>query len=56
MAKKKAMSQDKFDEFINDATHKVGEMWTEAGGRELCSDELYAINDTLTNYFCDKRD
>ena len=47
--------QNDFDEFLDDATHAIGNMWHRRGGRPLTSEELYEINDWLTAYFGGKR-
>lgn len=44
-----------FDEFLDDATHAVHDMWTERGGAKLDIDGLYALNDLLTAFFGDKK-
>lgn len=47
--------ENDFDTFLDDATHKVKEMWQGCQGRPLTMDELYALNDLLTAFFADKR-
>lgn len=49
------MNNDKFDEFLDDATHDAADRWQKAGGKRLNTEELYALNDLLTAYFNDKR-
>jgi len=48
-------ADDNFDAFLDDATHKVSELWEDCQGRTLTIDELYALNDLLTAFFADKR-
>lgn len=52
---KNPSAEDDFDAFLDDATHKVREMWEDRHGRPLTIDELYALNDLLTAFFADKR-
>lgn len=43
-----------YDDFLDDATHAVHDMWVERGGKKLDTDDLYALNDVLTEFFKDK--
>jgi hypothetical protein len=43
--------EDEMDEFLNEATHQVHDLWKKAGGEELDSDKLYRLNDLLTDFF-----
>ena len=45
----------RFGSFLDAATRKVAEMWTEVSGKKLDSQELYELNDTLDSFFEDKR-
>ncbi len=49
------MNDNTFDEFLQDATLAVHDMWTKAGGRELTTDELRQLNDAVTWLFSSKR-
>lgn len=53
--KETVTSEDGFDNFLDDATHTVHNLWLSYKGRPLNSDELYALNDALTAYFSDKK-
>ena len=44
-----------FDEFLDDASHAVADLWKSRGGAELTDDEKCDVNDLLTEYFRDKR-
>jgi hypothetical protein len=44
-----------FDEFLDDITHGVHAKWQMCGGRELTIAELYQLNDTLEDFFTEKR-
>lgn len=45
-----------FDEFLDDATHAVRDLWeTASAGQKLGENETYALNDLLTAFFQDKR-
>jgi hypothetical protein len=49
------MNDQTFDTFLNDATHKVCEIWEEVGGREISLEEKYQLNDLLTAFFADRK-
>lgn len=49
-----AMRTKDFDEFLNDATLAVRELWEKATGQTLDQDATYALNDLLTAFFRDK--
>ena len=49
------MNEDTFDDFLDEATHEVEKIWWYNGGKELTTDELYALNDLLTQFFADKK-
>ena len=55
--KKTTMNDDEFDEFLNDATHAVADLWAEVSGQTLTNakNELYDLNDLLTAFFEGKR-
>jgi hypothetical protein len=44
------------DNFIDDATHQVADLWVDRGGRSLSNAQKERLNDLLTGYFGDKRD
>ena len=48
-------TDDGFDQFLDDATHAVHNMWCARGGSECGSGELYALNDAITAFFSDKK-
>jgi len=50
------MNDDKFDEFLDNATHKVADMWADDYRQNTLSiEEMYEINDFLTQFFSSKR-
>lgn len=44
-----------FDAFLDDATHAVHNMWVSSGGTVFTTEDLYALNDVLTQHFSSKR-
>lgn len=48
-------TDDGFDQFLDDATHAVHNMWCARGGSECGSGELYALNDAITAFFSGKK-
>jgi len=44
-----------FDEFLDEATGAVQEMWTDRGGFTMGKNELQSLNNLLTTFFNDKR-
>lgn len=46
---------DDFDEFLDDATHMITDMWNDRGGQLMGINEKYALNDLLTQFFGNKR-
>jgi hypothetical protein len=50
------LTNNSFDEFLNEATHAVHDLWVKAGGKKLDTDELYDLNDTLTAFFSSRRE
>jgi hypothetical protein len=53
--KKKKMDDQSFDDFLQDATLALNDLWMKAGGTEMTVEGLQAVNDTLTAFFADKR-
>ena len=51
------MTNEEFDDFLNDATHAVADLWEQASGQTLTNldSELYDLNDTLEAFFASKR-
>ncbi len=45
---------EKWDAFLDEATHSVHDAWVASGRRELTTYELYELNDVLTAFFQDK--
>lgn len=46
------MSEDDFEEFLNDATQTVAELWATASGQTLVLDpDKYALNSHLEAFF-----
>ena len=39
------------DDFLDDATHAVNELWEKVGGERLPLEDLYSLNDLLTSFF-----
>lgn len=50
------MNDESFDDFLQEATLEVSELWEQAGGVELTPTERQQLNDLLTGFFYDKRD
>ncbi len=48
------MTNEMFDHFLDDATHLVADAWAEIAD-PLTLDDLYRLNDALTEYFASKR-
>jgi hypothetical protein len=40
-----------FDDFLDDATHAVCELYEAAGGRKMDTNERYRLNDELERFF-----
>jgi hypothetical protein len=51
-----AMTDEIFDKFLDDATHKVADLWEEVSGKTLTLEEKYRLNDVLTAFFSNKKD
>jgi hypothetical protein len=49
------MTDETFDNFLDDATRAVADMWKSAGAPALSVVELYEISDWLTQFFADKK-
>jgi hypothetical protein len=49
------IDEDGFDEFLQDATLAVRDMWESRGGEKIGEHEAQALNDALTAFFADKR-
>lgn len=47
-------TEEGMDNFLDNATHRVVEIWEGAGGQEIGLNEKYALNDVLTAFFADK--
>ena len=50
------MDNQHFDAFLDDATHKVSNMWERQSGSKLSTDEKYELNDVLTAFFGQRRE
>lgn len=50
------MDNETFDNFLDDATHIVYDLWRKAGGTGMSGDGMDALNDMLTEFFGDKRE
>jgi hypothetical protein len=50
------MTDEAFDEFLNDATLAVRDIWEKASGDKMRETEIYALNDVLTAFFNDKKE
>lgn len=48
-------NEEHYDNFLDEATHKVADMWSERGGTQLSTDELHSLNDLLTSFFDSRR-
>lgn len=49
------MTDGEFDDLFHDITLYLNQVWTDAGGRELTSEELVRLNNLLTNFFQNKK-
>jgi len=47
----KNITDGEFDDFLDDATHHVADMWSKSSGETLTIDQLYKLNDLLTQHF-----
>lgn len=45
------MSDNQYDEFLQDAIMKLHDAWQMADGRKLDTDELQDLNDALDKFF-----
>lgn len=41
------MDGEQFDDFLDDATHAVADLWEKNGGESMKINEKYALNDGL---------
>lgn len=48
------MKRDELDDFLQAACLLAHDQWCNAGGRELTTEELQALNDQLEGFFADK--
>ena len=46
-----SMTENEFDNFLQEACLSIHDLWTTAGGEELTSEELSRLNDVLTDFF-----
>ena len=46
-----SMTEDEFDNFLQESCLSIHDQWTTAGGEELTSEELSRLNDVLTDFF-----
>lgn len=49
------MDNEIFDDFLNEATWAVRDLWEKVSKTKIKDDELYALNDVLTQFFADKK-
>jgi hypothetical protein len=49
------MTDETFDKFLDNATHRVADLWEEVSGKTLALEEKYRLNDVLTAFFSSKR-
>jgi len=54
-AKTVATSNDKFDDFLQDTTLLIRDLWEQNGGKQLDYDTCCQLNDLLTQFLQEKR-
>ena len=45
------MDGEQFDDFLDDATHAVDDLWEKNGGESMKINEKYALKDLLAHFF-----
>ena len=45
------MTFEELDDFLDDATHVIADLYEKRGGLPLTTNELYFLNDALTDFF-----
>lgn len=48
------MNDQKWDAFLNDATYAVTDLWFDATGETLNTQEKYTLNDLLESFFANQ--
>lgn len=49
------ITNDQFDEFLNNVTHDIADAWQDSTGQILSIEDLYKLNDFLTTFFSPRR-